>query len=150
MPDERRERGTGYRWIASEANLGKSPLRGFGGEYDVANHGEFGASAEAMAVNGSDGHFLCGDQGADRGVKLYKHLFDFVGRVCRDVDSCGKGFTGPGQDDCGNVRSRFDLRKRSGELFHHPDVDDVQRRILERDAGDGRIKLDFESRSWLR
>src|SRR5580698_11017429 len=90
LSDQSRQRGDRDGRITSQLDLGKSPGSEFRGECQIADHGNLGASAQAMAVDGGDGHLFRANQRADYAVELREHLLNFVGSVGSNVDPAGK------------------------------------------------------------
>src|SRR5271170_3846671 len=95
LTDQSRQRGDRDGRITSQLDLGKSPSGELRRERQIANHGNLGASAQAMAVDCGDGHLFRANQRANYAVELREHLLNFVGSVGGNVDPAGKSSLRP-------------------------------------------------------
>ncbi len=95
-------------------------------------------------MNSGDRNSLRCDQGADHGVKLRQHLLDFVGSMRRDIYAHREGFALTAQHQRGNIGAQFDFRQRLRQLFHHRNIDDVQRSMMQCDSRHRRMDIDEE------
>ena len=76
--------------------------------------------------------------------ELAQHGFDFVGRVGGDVDAGAEAGIA-GEHDGRDGILLVDVLEREQQLFHHRDVNDVERRVAEGDAGRWRVRGDGDA-----
>jgi hypothetical protein len=78
-------------------------------------------------------------------VKTRQHLVNLLGDVGFDIHASGERVSVAFENDDGDVAARFQFRERLLKFARHAQVDDVQRRVDQLDAGDGRRDFYFDS-----
>jgi hypothetical protein len=68
-------------------------------------------------------------------MKLLQHGLDFVRRVYRHIDAGRKSSPAASENDGRNFPALLQLLHHLQQLVHHLEVDDVERRMGERDLG---------------
>src|SRR6516164_7821685 len=155
LPDQgRQSRGRNWR-EAAQFDLRESPRGVFCGDYKVADHRQFGSPTQALPADLCHRNPVPGNDLFDHGVKLREHFRNVLRCVYRNIDAGGEGSIGAGEDDDRNFRLLSEFFESGGKFVHHLQVDDIQRRIRERDAGDwwaegkrGAVELRIHARNW--
>src|SRR2546429_1033287 len=118
--------------LAAELDFRLAELGGFRSKNKITKRREFHAAPEAVTADGSNGQALGGGQAAKHGMKRGEHFADTLGGVIGNIGARAK---------CSNASAlknhRIGFRQRAFERrvkrLHHGDVQNVQRRAVERD-----------------
>ena len=77
-------------------------------------------------------------------MKAGEHLVNLLREVGFDIHASGEITRGALKNNDRDIGSRFDFEKRLTQLQRHREVDDVKRRIGQRDVRDRRADLNVE------
>ena len=116
----------------AEVDLRLAEGRAVRGQDEVAGHRQLAAAAEGRAAHEGDGDELELREHAEAVVKDGEHRHDAVAEVILHARAGGEGLAAGCVDDQGMAVAR-DAPDRVAQLLEHGDVEDVQRRIAERD-----------------
>src|SRR5208282_1877619 len=97
------------------------------------------------AADGGNRDFARGHDRADHRVKTCEHLVNLLREMDLDVHTGGENMGVAFEDDDGDVAARFDFSERLLKFARHVQVDDVQGRVDQPDARDGRRDFYFDS-----
>src|SRR6266478_1120550 len=112
LTNERGQHHGRDRRIAPQLDFRKSPTGIASGVNDIADGGEFRASAEARSADGGNGNFARGHNGADHRVEAGEHFVNLLGEVGFDVHTGGEGAGITFEHDNGNVGTRFSFQQK--------------------------------------
>lgn len=123
--------GDGRKHTQRDFRLAES--RFLGDQDEVAGQRELAPSAQCRTSYQSDTHQLQPIQDPEAFVENSKHRLDFVAHVILHAGTGGKGLlSGRCNDQQRTVGAHF--RETLTQLLEHGNVEDVERRIIQRDA----------------
>ena len=117
----------------AERDLRQCEARAIGSEDEVTRHRELAAAAERGSAHEGDGDEIETCKRAEAVVKIREHRDDAVAEVVLHARAGGEGLVAGGVND-ERVTIVRNAAERVAQLGEHRDVENVQRRIVERDA----------------
>ena len=84
-----------------------------------------------MPMHRSNRDFFHSDQRPNHAMELCHHTLNFIGSMRRHVDARRERLTFATHHHNRDIRTRLDFREHPSQLFHHRNVDHVERRIAQ-------------------
>src|SRR6266849_7351870 len=134
-----------YRRKDAEVDFGLTESGAIGRENEIARQRELAAAAERRALHQRDRDDVELRQNPEAFVKSLQHRDDTIADVVLHARACGERFLARRADDEA-VAVALNFAERAAQLLQNRDVEDVQRRIVERDAIGVRVLGEFDFR----